>query len=206
MVHGAIFLYGLLALLLGGCSLKPYAPAEEKMVDIREVRPDILIDIRYATPDNFTKQALYPANRCMLRESVAGHLARVQEELTAAGLGLKVWDCYRPLSIQKKLWDLVRDPRYVADPKKGSRHNRGAAVDVTLVDASGRELEMPSAYDDFSPRAHRDGALATPAARENSRRLEQAMVRHGFVGLESEWWHFDAVDWRRFPLSDVPVP
>ena len=161
--------------------------------------------MRYATADNFTKSVLYPVNRCLLRRAVAKRLSLVQTDLARQGLGLKLWDCYRPLDIQKKLWALVPDPRYVADPKKGSRHNRGAAVDATLVDGAGGELEMPTRYDDFSPSAHRDYAGASPAALRNRQTLESAMLRHGFLGLPTEWWHFDARGWDRFPLADVPL-
>ena len=97
------------------------------------------------------------------------------------------------------------DPRYVARPDKGSRHNRGAAVDVTLTDSSGRELEMPSAYDDFSRKAHRDYLDASPDAIRNRQALEAAMRRRGFLGLRTEWWHFDAEGWRRYPILDTPL-
>lgn len=195
----------LAVLALGGaCALARPAP-EEPLVDVQAAAPGVVVDIRYATPDNFTKRVLYPANRCLLRGSVAGRLARVQADLAPKGLGLKVWDCYRPLSIQRALWELVPDPRYVADPKTGSRHNRGAAVDVTLVDASGQELEMPTGYDDFSERAHRGSPGASPAARGNAWTLEAAMKRRGFEGLPTEWWHFDAKGWKVFPLLDVPL-
>lgn len=174
-------------------------------MDISQAAPSIRVDIRYATADNFTKTVLYPVNRCLLRPSVAQRLARVQEDLRASGLGLKVWDCYRPLSIQKKLWALVPDPRYVADPNKGSRHNRGAAVDATLVDVRGRESEMPTIYDDFSERAHRDFQGASPQAAANRSILEKAMAARGFAGLSTEWWHFDAPGWQDFPIEDLPL-
>ncbi|MBI4347880.1 MAG: M15 family metallopeptidase [Elusimicrobia bacterium] len=193
-----------LASLLGACALLG-ARADEPMVDVTRLDPRIRVDIRYATPSNFTKTVLYPQARCMLRSRVAKRLSLAQADLSAVGLGLKVWDCYRPLSIQKKLWELVPDTRYVANPAKGSRHNRGAAVDVTLVDLNGTELPMPTEYDDFSERAHRDWAGASPAALRNRQTLEAVMQRHGFTGLSTEWWHFDARGWDRYPLSDVPL-
>ncbi len=174
-------------------------------MDIRNVDKTIVVDVRYATANNFTKTVLYPVNRCLLRTEVARRLHLVQGDLRARGVGLKVWDCYRPLSIQKKLWALVPDPRYVADPRKGSRHNRGAAVDVTLVGPDGAELEMPTGYDDFSPKAHRDYAGASEKARENRALLEAAMTARGFLGLRTEWWHFDAAGWREYGLSDAPL-
>jgi len=143
--------------------------------------------------------------RCLLRESVAHRLSRVQDDLEARGLGLKVFDGYRPLSVQRRMWAVLPDPEYVADPAKGSRHNRGAAVDVTLVDTRGRELPMPSAFDEFSERAHRDYAGGTAEQRRNRRVLQEAMERHGFSGLDSEWWHFDAPGWRQYPVLDQPL-
>lgn len=196
----------LAALLLAPAACAWLRPdPSEPMVDIRQADPRIAVDIRYATPHNFTRQVLYPAGKCLLRKAVAKRLSLVQTDVARQGLGLKVWDCYRPLSIQHKLWALVPDTRYVADPKKGSRHNRGAAVDVTLVDSGGRELEMPTGYDDFSESAHRGFAGASPAAAANRQLLESAMQRHGFTGLATEWWHFDAKSWKHYPVADVPL-
>ena len=172
------------------------------LVDLTAVAPHIRLDIRYATPRNFTKTALYSEATCRLRRSVAARLARVQAALEPRGLGLKVFDCYRPLSVQRKFWALVPDPRYVADPKKGSRHNRGAAVDLTLVTAAGADVAMPTDFDDFSVRAHRDYARLPAEVLANRATLEAAMVREGFVPMPTEWWHFDAPDWQRFPISD----
>jgi len=184
------------------------ADPNERLVDIRTVDPRILLDIRYATADNFTHRVLYPTARCLLRENVARRLAWVESDLALQGLGLKVFDCYRPRSIQYKLWEIVHDDRYVADPKKGSRHNRGAAVDLTLVDlraASGpRELEMPTGFDDFTEAAHRDYRGASTEALMHRRILQDAMERRGFTGLSTEWWHFDAKGWERYPLLDIP--
>jgi len=188
------------------CASASSAPREaDPLVDVSETVPGAVLDIRYATKDNFAGQVLYPAARCLLRRSTARRLKLVQQDLAAIGLGLKLWDCYRPLHIQHKLWAIVPDPRYVADPEKGSRHNRGAAVDATLVDASGQELEMPTGYDDFSPRAHRDATDAVALALRNRETLEKAMSAQGFIGLRTEWWHFDAPDWARHPLLDQPL-
>jgi len=102
------------------------------------------------------------------------------------------------------MWELVPDSRYVADPRKGSRHNRGAAVDVTLVDSSGNELLMPTAFDDFTERASRSSPDAPPEALRHRALLEQAMSSEGFLPLPSEWWHFDDPEWQKYPLLDVP--
>lgn len=175
------------------------------MVDVREADPRIRIDIKYATADNFMKEPMYPVARCLLLRDTAERLSRVQDALEPRGLYLKVFDAYRPLSVQKKMWAKVPIEGYVANPAKGSNHNRGAAVDVTLVDASGRELEMPSAYDEFTERAHRDYAGGTGEQRANRATLERAMEAEGFVGLRTEWWHFDAPGARKHPVLDLPL-
>ena len=181
------------------------AAPEHRLVDVKKLDPSIVLDIRYATINNFTHKKVYAVAACWLEESAALALTQVQADLKKDGLGLKVFDCYRPLSIQRKFWELVPDERYVANPAKGSRHNRGMAVDLTLADAEGRELTMPTDYDDFSAKAHRDAPCSLEAAR-NRVRLEQAMSARGFVGLPTEWWHFDAPGWEKAPLLDVPIP
>lgn len=183
------------------------------LVDIAAIAPAIRVDMRYATTRNFTGVAFYPVARCMLRRDAAERLARAQEALARRGLGLQVWDCYRPFSFQQKLWKLVHDPRYVArpvaaadgTPVEGSKHNRGAAVDLTLVGADGSAVEMPTDHDDFSARAHRGSRDGTPAARRNAAVLEEVLVAEGFVPLPTEWWHFDAPGWERYPLSNQPI-
>lgn len=175
------------------------------LVDATTIVPRLRLDVRYATRANFTHQRLYAHARCLLHEAIARRLADVQRELAARGLGLVAYDCYRPLSVQKEMWALVPDERYVSDPAKGSRHNRGAAVDVGLVDRRGRALPMPSGYDEFSERAHRDFGGGSDAARANRALLDEVMQRHGFVGLPTEWWHFDATEWQTYPISDEPL-
>ena len=140
----------------------------------------------------------------MLRGAAAKILSQVQDDLAKRGLGLKVYDCYRPLSVQKQMWEIMPDPNYVADPAKGSRHNRGAAVDLTLVDRNGKELEMPSGFDDFTERAYRDYTGASSQAKKNRQLLEDAMNKYGFIPLATEWWHFDAPGWEKFTILDVP--
>lgn len=179
--------------------------AAEPLVAVADVHPRIRFDIRYATRANFTGEVLYDAGVCLLRQSVAERLARVQARLEEDGLGLLVYDGYRPLSVQRKMWALVPDERYVANPEKGSRHNRGAAVDLTLCDALGRALAMPTEHDDFSERAHRDFGGCSPAAARHRALLEEVMAEQGFQGLATEWWHFDAPDYELFPVLDVPL-
>jgi D-alanyl-D-alanine dipeptidase len=178
-------------------------PYDARLIDIRAVNPKIALDIRYATTNNFLKRQLYPVARCVLRGAAARRLSQVQQELEKKGLGLKVYDCYRPLSVQKLMWQIKPDPNYVANPAKGSRHNRGAAVDLTLVDRNGKELEMPTGFDDFTERAHRDYRGASAQAKKNSKLLEDVMSKYGFIPLETEWWHFDAPGWEDYAILDV---
>lgn len=177
---------------------------DNRLVDLEEFIPSVVIDVKYATTENFTGKQLYPYPGAYLRYPAAVALRNVQEELIEKGLGLKVWDAYRPYSATVLMWDYVRDPRYVADPRSGSRHNRGCAVDVTLIDLeTGEELPMPTPYDDFTERAHIDYTDLPEEALQNRELLIDVMQRHGFEPLASEWWHFDYKNWREFDLMDV---
>ncbi|MGH7197168.1 MAG: M15 family metallopeptidase [Candidatus Omnitrophota bacterium] len=178
---------------------------DNPLIDIQEVNPRVLIEVRYATSNNFMKEPLYAAPRCLLRREVAEKLSRVQERLEKRGLGLKLFDGYRPLSVQKKMWARFPVEGYVANPAKGSNHNRGAAVDLTLVNAGGHELPMPTPYDEFSERAHRDYAGGTEEERRNRVILQEEMEKEGFKGLSTEWWHFDDRDSKVYPLLDLPI-
>ena len=175
--------------------------------------PTLVLDIRYATTNNFTGQKVYPSARCFLRADISKRLANVQALLRRQGLGLKIYDCYRPFSVQEIFWRIMPDNRYVLEPLrkngvyvKSSRHNSGAAVDVTLVDAQGHELPMPTGYDNFSEAAHRDSKKASAEARRNSELLEQAMTAQGFLPLDTEWWHFDGPGWQEYAPLDLPLP
>jgi len=197
---------------VAGLAAGPATPEAAGLVELTAIAPDVRLDMRYATPNNFTGVAVYPAPRCFLRAEVAKRLALVQADLKKEGLGLKVYDCYRPFSIQKRFWALVPQEGWVARPVEkdgkpaaGSKHNRGAAVDLTLVDAAGNELPMPSGFDECSETARRDYAGGDPAARANAKRLEAAMARHGFDPLPTEWWHFDGPGWEGFELLDAPI-
>ncbi len=174
------------------------------IVDIKQINPHIIVDMKYATEDNFTKRRLYDSNTCFLRKSTAAKLNKVQKELETMNLGLKVWDCYRPLAVQRVFWQILPDEQYVANPKKGSRHNRASAVDVTLVDSQGKELQMPTGFDDFSPRAHHGCQNLPDQAIRNRELLKSLMEKAGFIPLPEEWWHYDDQKWVRFEILDVP--
>ena len=180
----------LVGVLAAGCAPgRRLTVAPDALVDLRALDPSIRVEMPYATPHNFTGVALYPVARCLLRRDVAERLVRVERRLGGEGLGLLVWDCYRPFPVQQRLWALVPDARYVAEP----------------VVRDGRPLEMPTGFDDFSERAHRGWPGASAAARRNATRLEEAMVAEGFEPLPTEWWHFDGPGWERYELLDRPL-
>ena len=178
------------------------ADPSTRLVDLASLH--IPLDIRYATANNFMKRVLYPAPRAFLRAPAAQALADADRELAARGLGLKVFDAYRPYRVTVAMWEPIKNPDFVADPAKGSRHNRGAAVDLTLIDrATGNELPMPTPYDDFTERAAHAFTDLPPDAVANRALLREVMERHGFEALPSEWWHYDFAGWRKYELMDV---
>jgi zinc D-Ala-D-Ala dipeptidase len=179
---------------------------QKRLVNLRDFVPGVVVDVKYATADNFMKKQLYPTAQAWLRYPASVALRDVQKELAAEGLGLKVFDGYRPYRVTEAMWEPIRNPDFVADPARGSRHNRGAAVDLTLIDLrSGAELAMPTAYDDFTPRAAHAYTDLPADVLANRAKLREVMVRHGFEPLPSEWWHYDFRGWERFELMDVPL-
>ena len=173
------------------------------LVDMKKVNPRIIVDMKYATEDNFAKKKLYDSNTCFLRRLTALKLDTVQKQLESMNLGLKVWDCYRPLAVQRVIWTILPDERYVANPKTGSRHNRACSVDVTIVDSEGKELQMPTAFDDFSPRAHHHYQNLPDQAIRNRDLLKGLMEKAGFIPLPEEWWHYDDEKWIEYDIVDV---
>ena len=162
----------------------------EGFVDLVKIDSSILTDIRYATDSNFTNQNLYPCARCILKKEVAKKLSLVNQELTKKGYRLKMLDCYRPLSVQKVLWETNPDSRFVMSPSKGSGHSRGTAVDVTLVSRDGQELNMGSSYDEFSGKAFYNYAALPDEVKRLRWILKTNMQEKGFNALRTEWWHF----------------
>lgn len=177
---------------------------ENALVDLEKYIPGILLDIRYATINNFTGQKVYYAARAYARKPVADSLIKIQNELESKGLGLKIFDAYRPYSATLKFYEVYPDTNFVAAPWRGSMHNRGCAVDVTLIDLKTRkELEMPTPFDDFSVKA---GQLYMdlPANVLQNRQLHRdIMIRHGFIQYNPEWWHYNFKGWERFELMDI---
>jgi D-alanyl-D-alanine dipeptidase len=176
-----------------------------QLVELNQVIPDVVLDIRYATDNNFVGKVLYPSARCFLVKPAAKALAKVQQDLKEQGYQLVVFDGYRPLSVQKIMWGILPNPEFVADPATGSRHNRGYAVDVSLLDLNGKPLLMPTEFDNFSAKARRNYMDLPPEALRNRQILEDAMVRHGFTPLPSEWWHFDYKGYEGKPNLDIPI-
>ena len=150
----------------------------------------IRVDMKYATEDNFVKEKMYNCGRCFLRPEVAKALIKAQELLKEKNLGLKVYDCYRPRPVQKLLWKKVPNASYVTPPSKGSMHNRGTAVDLTLVDAKGDALEMGTIFDFFGKRAHHDYTDLPKEILNNRLLLKETMKKVGFLPIRTEWWHY----------------
>ena len=180
-------------------------PAEDAFVRVTKYIPEIRQELPYATEDNFTGQVIYDFPDAYLRWGTLKKLRAVSDELAQMGLGLKIWDGFRPVSAQFRLWQVCPNPTYVANPEKGfSSHSRGNTVDLTLVDEAGRELEMPTAFDDFTAKADRDYSDCSETAAENARLLERMMEKHGFSGYFGEWWHF--TDTQDYPVDKVFEP
>ncbi len=187
-------------------SLPPGDP--KRLVELVRLDPTIRLDMRYATTNNFTGRVLYSEARAFLTVAAAQALLQASAAARAEGFGLTIYDAYRPWRVTKQLWDATpRGPKkdYVANPKRGSKHNRGCAVDLTLHDLkTGTLVEMPTEFDDFSEKAHRDYAGASAAATANRARLQRYLEAEGFIGLSNEWWHFDFGGWQDYPVMDVP--
>lgn len=203
----------LLAALLAACASGPPREAgtfrKADLVELTPLDPTIHLDIRYATPNNFTGRAVYDEARAFLQRPAAEALVRVSAALKEKGYGLLVFDGYRPWRVTKLFWDITsqekRDAGFVANPAKGSKHNRGAAVDLSLYDLStGREVEMPSPYDEFTERADPDYAGGTSEQRERRDLLRAAMEKESFTVDPGEWWHFNFKGWQEYPILDIP--
>jgi zinc D-Ala-D-Ala dipeptidase len=175
------------------------------LVELLALDASLRLDIRYASANNFTGRPVYPEARALLQRPAAEALLRAHRALGAHGYGLLIFDGYRPWSITKLFWEVSPDRAFVADPAKGSKHNRGCAVDLSLFDrATGREVEMPGGYDEMSPRSSPDFAGGTPEQRARRDLLRRLMEREGFSVEANEWWHFNYKDWREYPLLDLP--
>ena len=170
---------------------------------IKKWIPGMSIDLRYGSPNNIFGQSVYPKELDklqMLRIGTLKKLTRAHALLSQEGYGLKIWDAYRPLEVQHKLWEVHPDEKYVAHPQRGSKHNRGCAVDCTLIDKSGRPMVMPSDFDDFSERGRADRSDLDPDVKKRIETLQGAFKKAGFETIEDEWWHFHDSDWQDYDI------
>ena len=180
-------------------------PAPEDFVRVLDYIPSARQELLYATDRNFTGQVIYDFTDAYLRYGTVKKLIAVSEDLAQLGLSLKIWDGFRPVSAQFRLWEVCPDPAFVANPQKGhSSHSRGNTVDITLVDTDGNELEMPTGFDDFSKKADRDYSDCTETAASHAELLEILMEKHGFRGYSAEWWHFSDTD--EYPVEETFAP
>jgi len=196
------------------CSFTIGQTSENTLVKVKEIIPDIEIELKYSTTDNFTKQILYPSNICFLAFGAVENLKLVQDSLRninsydgvkySHGLGLKIWDGFRPRSVQYRMWEIVPDPKYVADPNIGSSHNRGGAVDLTIIDFSTKdELDMPTTFDFFGAEAHHDYMDHPLEVIANRELLKNLMTNVGSFSIyPEEWWHYKYPPSDNFPLLD----
>ena len=179
-------------------------PSNE-LVEIKKAIPNIKLDIRYATKNNFMRQVMYKQARAFARKPVVESLKKIQKELNKKGYGLKIFDGYRPYAITVEFYKKASDKNFVANPAKGSKHNRGCAVDLTLINLkTGKELVMPTPYDSFSAAAAAKYENISPEARKNRNFLIAIMAKYQMNVLENEWWHYDFSGWRSYDLMDIP--
>lgn len=179
--------------------------SNNRFVNLESLIPAVQLDIRYATANNFTGQKVYDSAMAFLRLSPAKALLHVQNELAARNLGLRVYDAYRPYTITMKFYEIYKDTNFVAAPWLGSRHNRGCAVDVSLIDLTTRqEIPMPTEYDDFSAKAKPDYSDLSDEVKANRKLLIDIMAKYKFEVHHSEWWHYDYVGWEKYYLMDIP--
>jgi len=172
-------------------SSKGVAVNDTTFVNLKDFSPDFVYDMKYATDDNFLKSKVYDCAECYLRYKTVKALISANQRFMKKGFKIKLFDCYRPLDIQKKMWAIVPNPEYVANPSKGSIHNRGGAVDITLVDFDGKELDMGTSFDFFGKEASHDYLDFSKEIRNNRKLLRKVMAKEHFNSFDSEWWHYN---------------
>lgn len=206
-INHLIFLCVVLSLSISAQPVCRQAGHDTSIVFLGDIDSTIVTDVKYATTDNFVGKVLYPTDKVYIRKIVGEALASAHQDLweNYNKLRIKIFDGFRPLSVQKTMWEIFPKDNYVADPAKGSRHNRGAAVDITLIDTLGAELPMGTEYDNFTEKAHFAYEGITPDERKNRNLLRDIMVKHGFVPLTTEWWHFDYEGWEEFKIIDFKL-
>jgi len=171
--------------------LKQSAVNDTVFVNLKEYSKDFVYDMKYASSDNFLKAKVYDCAECFLRFKTVKTMIAANSDFMKMGYKIKIFDCYRPLDIQKRMWKIVSNPSYVADPSKGSIHNRGGAVDITLVDSNGKELDMGTSFDFFGIEASHNYQNLSQEIKNNRELLKKIMIENGFNPFESEWWHYN---------------
>lgn len=174
---------------------------DTQWVNVLELDSSIILDIRYATTNNFVEEKMYDCGKCYLRKDVAAAALKIHNQLKKEGLGLKMFDCYRPRPVQWKMWKKVPNPSYVADPRKGSMHNRGSAIDLTIVDSNGKELDMGTDFDFFGQKAYHTYTKHSKEIMANRTKLKSIMEANGFRSIRTEWWHY-SYKLKSYPISD----
>lgn len=208
-----MFLLTLMSLFLNICwsqssrptlsNIKNHEVSDSIFVDLKAYSGDFVYDMKYATADNFLKQKVYDCASCYLRLKTVKSLIKANEEFIKKGYKIKLYDCYRPLDIQKKMWAIVPNSKYVANPAKGSIHNRGGAIDITLVTANGSELDMGTAFDHFGNEASHSYKGVSKQVKKNRNLLKSIMTRNGFNAFELEWWHYNLKVGLKDPVSNT---
>lgn len=201
----AQYKYGLVPVLLEEYLQQVSEDPRKELVDLEVFIPGIVLDIRYATRNNFTGEQIYNTPKAFARRPVAEALRKAQASFASKGVGIKVFDAYRPYAATVRFYEVYPDTTFVASPYRGSRHNRGCAIDMTLVNlATGEELKMPTGYDSFVREARPDAPLSDEVVRKNRALLISVMEKHGFRVNSAEWWHFDFRGYREFEVLDIP--
>lgn len=180
--------------------------SNKRMIELKSLIPDLIYDFRYATSNNFMNRLMYSKNTTVtfLRLQTAMALQKVQLDLNKKGLGLKIFDAYRPYSVTIKFWELIKDERFVAHPAKGSGHNRGTTVDLTIVNMSnGKELNMGTGFDNFSDTAHHKFTKLPEDVLQNRLLLKSVMIKYGFKPYNDEWWHYSFTDSTKYEILDI---
>ncbi len=201
---GQRYKYGLNPTTLADYQKSITRNAANELIDLASFVPGIILDIRYATANNFTKEIIYKQAKAYARKPVAEALKKAQESFAVYGVGIKVFDAYRPYSATVKFYEVYKDTTYVASPYKGSRHNRGCAIDMTLVDLkTGKDLKMPTEFDSFKKEAWPSTIVKDAEVKKNRDLIISVMAKHGFKVNSSEWWHFDFIGWQKFDVLDI---
>jgi D-alanyl-D-alanine dipeptidase len=196
--------YGLKATDLKDYKKSLVANPEKELVDLEKFIPGIVLDIRYATTNNFTQEQIYNLARAYARKPVADALKKAQADFNKLGVGIKIFDAYRPYKATVKFYEVYRDTTYVASPYRGSRHNRGCAIDMTIVNLkTGEELQMPTEFDSFKKEAWPTTPVKDPLIKKNRDLIISVMEKHGFKVNASEWWHFDFIGWKKYEVLDI---